>query len=104
MPARGLEGLAASLGIDERAGDGLGRYPERRIATQGGNPVRSVLLTADKNLRYQQNLKGRRLAILVLPSNRLRVLRAMLGEIEAAMAQIIPGKPDQYLELLQPAE
>ena len=33
-----------------------------------------LLLTADKRLRYQQNLKGRRLAILVLPSNRLRVL------------------------------
>jgi predicted nuclease of predicted toxin-antitoxin system len=63
-----------------------------------------LLLTADKRLRYQQNLKGRRLAILVLPSNRLRVLRPMLGNVEAAIARIVPGKQDQYFELSQPAE
>ena len=63
-----------------------------------------LLLTADKRLRYQQNLKGCRLAILVLPSNRLRVLRPMLGNIEAVIARIVPGKQDQYFELSQPAE
>jgi predicted nuclease of predicted toxin-antitoxin system len=62
-----------------------------------------LFLTADKNLRYQQNLKGRRLAILVLPSNRLKVLRRMIADIEAAIAQIIPGQADQYSEIPQPA-
>ena len=63
-----------------------------------------LFLTADKNLRYQQNLKGRRLAILVLPSNRLKVLRRMIADIEAAIAQIVPGQTDQYSEIPQPAE
>ena len=63
-----------------------------------------LLLTAGKRLRYQQNLKGRRLAILVLPSNRLRVLRPMLPNIEAAIARIVPGNQDQYFELSPPAE
>lgn len=63
-----------------------------------------LFLTADKNLRYQQNLKGRRLAILVLPSNRLKVLRGMTADIEAAIALIIPGQADQYSEIPQPAE
>jgi predicted nuclease of predicted toxin-antitoxin system len=63
-----------------------------------------LFLTADKNLRYQQNLKGRRLAILVLPSNRLKVLRRMIADIEAAIAQVIPGKPEQYFEVPEPAE
>jgi hypothetical protein len=63
-----------------------------------------LFLTADKNLRYQQNLKGRRLAILVLPSNRLKVLRRMIADIEAAIAQIIPGRANQYSEIPQPAE
>jgi predicted nuclease of predicted toxin-antitoxin system len=58
-----------------------------------------IFLAADKRLRYQQNLKGRRLAILVLPSNRLRVLRAILEDIETAIARIVPGRPDQYFEL-----
>ena len=71
-----------------------------RRAEQGFDPF----LTADKNLRYQQNLKGRRLAILVLPSNRLKVLRRMIADIEAAIAQIIPGQADQYSEIPQPAD
>lgn len=58
-----------------------------------------LFLTADKNLRYQQNLKGRRLAILVLPSNRLNVLRKMVADIRTAIAAVIAGKPDQYFEL-----
>lgn len=30
-----------------------------------------LLITTDQNLRYQQNLSGRRLAILVLPTTKL---------------------------------
>ena len=63
-----------------------------------------LFLTADKNLRYQQNLIGRRLAILVLPSNRLKVLLKMTADIDAAIAHVVPGEPDQYFELSQPAE
>ena len=62
-----------------------------------------LFLTVDKKLRYQQNLKGRRLAVLVLPSNRLKVLRSMIPEIEAAIAAFTPGQPGQYLELPNPA-
>ena len=40
-----------------------------------------LLITADKNLRYQQNLSGRRLAILVLPTTSWPVLRKHGGEI-----------------------
>jgi len=50
-------------------------------------------------LRYQQNLKGRRLAILLLPTNRLKVLQKMTVDIEAAIAFVVPGEPDQYIEL-----
>jgi hypothetical protein len=55
-----------------------------------------IFVTADKNLRYQQNLSGRSLAILELPSNRLPVLRAMFPRITAAVESIAPG---QYLQL-----
>ena len=36
----------------------------------------AVMVTADRNLRYQQNLAGRRLAIVVLSTNRWDVIRA----------------------------
>jgi hypothetical protein len=58
-----------------------------------------LLITADRKLRHQQNLKRRTLALLVLPSNRLKVLRGMLADIEGAVAKVEPGKPEQYFEL-----
>jgi hypothetical protein len=63
-----------------------------------------LFLTADKRLRYQQNLQGRRLAILVLPSNRLRVLRAMISDVEAAIGKIVPGQPNQCVGLSLPGQ
>jgi hypothetical protein len=61
-----------------------------------------VFLTADRRLRYQQNLKGRGLAVVVLPSNRLKVLRGVMAGIEAAIAKGGPGKAEQYFELAWP--
>ena len=61
-----------------------------------------LFVTADKRIRYQQNFKGRRLAILVLPSNRLKVLRKMTADILATIAQVVPGRPDQYSEMMWP--
>ena len=36
-----------------------------------------VLILADKNLRYQQKLAGRRIALIELPTNRWPVIRMM---------------------------
>lgn len=52
----------------------------------------NLLILADKNLRYQQNLKSRRLAILELPTNRWPVLQSRAVEIAAAIRQIKSGK------------
>lgn len=53
-----------------------------------------ILLTADKNLRYQQNLKGRRLSIIELPTNRLPLLRPLQARIVAAIDSC---QPSSYL-------
>lgn len=50
-----------------------------------------VFITADKKLRYQQNLTGRRLAVFVLPSNQVPVVAALLPAIEQALTAIQPG-------------
>lgn len=47
-----------------------------------------LLLTADKNIRYQQNLAGRRIAILVLSQLRWRLVRNRLVEIVSAVNDI----------------
>ena len=50
-----------------------------------------VFITGDKNLQYQQNLSGRRLAILELPTNRLPLLRPLFPRISAAVDSMTPS-------------
>src|SRR6266566_8858386 len=50
-----------------------------------------VLLTADKNIRYQQNLRGRRIAIVVLSTPQWPVVRLHLGAIAAVINAATPG-------------
>ncbi len=50
-----------------------------------------VFVTADKNLRDQQNLAGRSLAIVELPTNRLSLLSTMTTEIVTAVTSAAPG-------------
>lgn len=50
-----------------------------------------ALITTDKNLRYQQNLTGRRLAILVLPTTSWPRIQQHLPEILAAVNALKPG-------------
>ena len=50
-----------------------------------------VLLTADRNIRYQQNLAGRRIALVVLPTNNWNHIREHHNAIAAAIKQAEPG-------------
>lgn len=50
-----------------------------------------VLITADKNLRYQQNLKNRRIAIIELPLNSWKRLATMVDKIKNAISAVRPG-------------
>jgi hypothetical protein len=50
-----------------------------------------LLLTTDTNLALQQNLEGRKLAIVVLSRNRWKLIRATLPQIAAAVESARPG-------------
>jgi predicted nuclease of predicted toxin-antitoxin system len=50
-----------------------------------------VLITCDQNLRYQQNLVNRRLAILELSTNDLRRIQKAGDELRRALAKTVPG-------------
>jgi predicted nuclease of predicted toxin-antitoxin system len=56
-----------------------------------------VLVTVDTNLRYQQNLSGRRIAIVVLrsSSNRLEHLRQYFPACVTAIENVKPGETAQ---------
>lgn len=51
-----------------------------------------VFITTDKNLRYQQNLAKRKLAVILLPTNQVPIIAALIPEIEAALNEIQIGE------------
>jgi hypothetical protein len=50
-----------------------------------------VFITSDQNLRFQQNLALIHLAIIVLPSNQVPVVKLLLPAIDEALETIQPG-------------
>jgi predicted nuclease of predicted toxin-antitoxin system len=50
-----------------------------------------LFITADQDLSYQQNLTGRRIAVLVLSTNNWNMVRERVGIINAAIEPAIPG-------------
>ena len=58
-----------------------------------------LLITTDTNLRYQQNLQGRSLTILVLTTTSWPRIRLATGSIVAAIRGIKAGR---YQELVVP--
>jgi len=50
-----------------------------------------LLVTADKNLEYQQNLTGRKISIIVLGNAQWPVLRAMSRRLSQRWTQLRPA-------------
>ena len=55
-----------------------------------------MLVTADKNMRYQQNLEGRRIALVVLSTPQWPVVKLHLEKIAAAVNAATTGS---YIEV-----
>ena len=51
-----------------------------------------LFITSDQNVRYQQNLAGKRIAILELSTNKLRRIEAAAALIQSAIASISPSE------------
>lgn len=73
----GWEGLKNGKLLDEAQGAGF-----------------TVLLTVDQNLRYQQNLKGRAIAVVVMIADGITVedLRPLVPAVETTLLQVQPGQ------------
>jgi hypothetical protein len=55
-----------------------------------------VFLTTDKNLRYQQNLAGRTIAVIVLGNGLWPLVKPLLPQVVAAVEA---AKPGSYTEV-----
>ena len=50
-----------------------------------------LLITADQEITYQQNLTGSKMALLVLSTNNWDLVKAGIAEIRAAIEAVTPG-------------
>ena len=55
-----------------------------------------VFITSDKNLRHQPNLSAIDISIILLPSNQVPVIKALLPQIDSALADI---RENDFVEL-----
>jgi predicted nuclease of predicted toxin-antitoxin system len=55
-----------------------------------------LIVTADRNIRYQQKLEDRKIALIVLPSGRWPVVQVQLDEVVSA---VDGAMPESYQEI-----
>lgn len=51
-----------------------------------------IIVTTDKNLPFQQSLPKRQLAAIILPSNRMRIVKPLMPEIASAIETVREGE------------
>jgi hypothetical protein len=97
---KGLARLLAPRRVTTVQEEGYAGYKNGRLIAELEG-VFDIFITADKNLRYQQNLSGRHLAIIELPTNRWPLLRLLQMQIEKEIGLAQPG---DYLIVVSGAE
>ena len=86
--------------VAEARDRGWDTFSNGDLLTEAERAGYDVLLTADKNIRYQQNLSGRKIAIVVLGTPQWPVVRLHVEKIAAAVNFATPGS---YAEVDMPA-
>jgi len=90
--ARFLHGHTVTRARDR----GWDRLSNGQLLAEAERAGFDLLLIAHKNMRYQQNLKGRKIAIVVLSTPQWPVVRLHLERIAGAVNAATPGS---YVEI-----
>jgi len=75
---------------------GWDRLTNGELLTAAEEAGFQLLLTTDKNIRYQQNLKGRKIAIIVIGNPQWPVLRL---HVQRVVAAVIAARAGSYAEV-----
>ena len=89
-----LSGHSCST-VQERGWGGI----KNGVLLQRAEGEFDLFVTSDQNIRYQQNLAGRHIAILELSSNDISRIEAASALIEEALEEI---QPDEFRQLTIP--
>ncbi len=93
---RGLAGSLRSHDVTEARKQGWERISNGELLKLAEDAGFDLLLTTDKNVRYQQNLSDRRISIVVLGNSPWWLVRKHLDEIVAAVNS---ATPKSYMEV-----
>jgi hypothetical protein len=88
---RGLAKLLAGHEVRTAKEEGWEQLTNGELLTVAERAGFEVLVTPDKNIRYQQNLEGRRIAIVVLANAQWPVLRQHSKVVLSAINAATPG-------------
>jgi hypothetical protein len=88
---RGLAGALTSHEVVEARERGWHTLKNGDLLRAAEDAAFDVLVTSDKGIKYQQNLSGRKLALVVLSQGRWRLVRQRLKAIAAAGDAAAPG-------------
>jgi hypothetical protein len=97
-------GIARSLAgheVTEAIERGWDRSSNGELLTKAEAAGFELLLTTDKKIRYQQNLKGRKIAVVVLGNSAWRIVWMHLDRIASVVKEATPGS---YAEVSIPFE
>lgn len=70
---------------------GWERLTHSELLTEAEAAGFDLLLTTDKNIRHQQNLTGRRIAVVVLGNPRWPIVRLHVHQVISAINTATPG-------------
>ncbi len=88
---RGIARYLSEHMVKEARAQGWDRFTNGELLTAAENAGFDLLLSTDKNIRYQQNLQDRKIAIVVLGKARWRLIKPVLAQVVAAVNAAQPG-------------
>jgi predicted nuclease of predicted toxin-antitoxin system len=74
---------------------GWGGFKNGKLLTLA-EPEFDLFLTSDRNLQYQQNLRGRKIAVLLLSTNHWPTLKKQVPLVQTALGKI---RPNEFVRL-----
>ena len=86
-----LRGHIPEHTVDTAAERGWAELSNGELLDEAASEEYELLITADQSMRYQQNLRHRHIAIIVLRSNRWPDVLMRVDDIRAALERIQPG-------------
>jgi hypothetical protein len=93
---RGIAPALVGHSVEEARARGWDNLTNGALLAEAEKAGFDVFVTTDRNLRYQQNLAGRRLAIIVLGKARWKLIRLRL---DAVLEAVTLAKPGDLIEI-----